>query len=227
MKIKANKANAKRAHILSLLCLDRKPELKVLETDVLATLAREREAHWIRESDSPYLLNSTDGGEGVGNRSVSVYALWDPRNHEVFYVGLATDVMLRFKQHLKDALEISVMLDRAERHRDRWTIPERELIYSGADVEVTARALGRTIEAVRSHFNLSISSAGFASAFVIGALRAAFNVREAGKLKSPPRVAFYSEAPASYAHDVPPDLLAFAKSLSAGLCPQAFLRTEN
>jgi hypothetical protein len=88
------------------------------------------------------------------------------------------------------------------------------LIYSGADIEVTARALGRTIEAVRSHFNLYVSSTGFASAFVVGALQAAFNIREAGKLKSPPRVGFYEE-PGNNAHKVRADLLAFAKSLSA------------
>lgn len=216
MKIKANKANAKRAHILSLLCLDRKPELKVLEADVPATQACDREAYWIREHDTPYLLNSTGGGEGVGEKAVSVYALCDPRNHKVFYVGLAADVTLRFKQHLKDALEISIMIDRAERHRQRWTLPERELIYSGADIEATARAFGRTIEAVRSHFNLSISSTGFASAYIRDALQAAFNMRKAGKLKRPPSVRFYSQEPGSSEHKMPPELLGFAKSCRTG-----------
>jgi hypothetical protein len=44
--------------------------------------------------------------------------------------------------------------------------------------------------------------------------QAAFNIREAGKLKSPPRVGFYEE-PGNNAHKVRADLLAFAKSLSA------------
>jgi hypothetical protein len=215
MKISANTANAKRAHILTLLCLDRQPELKVLQADIPAAQACEREAHWISRHHSPYLLNSTNGGEGIGDKPVSVYALCDPRNHQVFYVGIATNVTVRFKQHLKDALKVALMMDRTDRHRERWNIDERELIYSGSDIEVTAKALGRTIEAVRSHFSLSISATGFASAFVIEALQAAFNMHEAGKLKSPPKVKFYSEAPYGYAREVRPDLLAFAKRLSA------------
>lgn len=216
MKIKANTANAKRAHIQTLLYLGLKPDLKILEVDVPASQACDREAHWICEHDSPYLLNSTKGGEGVRGNSVTVYALCDPRSGQVFYVGIAADAALRFKQHIDDALSINAIVDRAERYRQSSAIAERELIYSGADIEVTARALGRTIEAVRSHFNLYISSTGFASAFVIGALQAAFNMREAGKLKTPPKVGFYSEEPASTAQEVDSDLLAFAKSLSAG-----------
>lgn len=150
MKIKSNTANAKRAHIQTLLYLGQKPELKVLEPDVPAAQAREREAHWIR------------------------------------------------------------------RHPERWMLAGRELIYSGADAETTARALGRTVEAVRSHANLYVSSTGFASTFVIEALQAAFNMRAVDKLKCPPTVGFYSDEPRSNVHEVPAYLLAFAKSLKAG-----------
>jgi hypothetical protein len=215
MKIKTNIANAKRAHIQTLLYLGLKPDLKVLEADVPGAQACEREAHWIRTHRSQYLLNSTDGGEGVRGNPVTVYALCDPRSGQVFYVGIAADAVLRFKQHIDDALTINAIIDRAERHRERWTIAERELIYSGADTKATARALGRTVEAVRSHFSLSISSTGFASTFVIEALQAASNMHEAGKLKRPPSVGFYSEESVSNAHEVHADLLAFAKSLSA------------
>ncbi len=213
MKIKANTANAKRAHIQTLLYLGLKPDLKVLEADVPAAQAREREAHWIRTHRSRYLLNSTDGGEGIRGNPVTVYALCDPRSGQPFYVGIAADAALRFKQHIDDALTINAIIDRAEQHRQPWGIAERELIYSGADIEVTARALGRTIEAVRSHLSLSISSTGFASAFVRDALQAAFNMHEAGKLKRPPSVGFYSDEPGSNAHEMPAGLLAFAKSL--------------
>ena len=162
MKIKANTANAKRAHIQTLLYLGLKPDLKVLEADVPAAQAREREAHWIGELDSPYLLNSTAGGEGIRDKPVTVYALCDPRSGQVFYVGIALDAAARFKQHMDDALAINAIIDREEQHRQRWRLAERELVYSGADGEVTARALGRTVEAVRSHESLSISSTGFA-----------------------------------------------------------------
>jgi hypothetical protein len=215
MKIKANTANAKRAQIQTLLYLGLKPDLKVLEADVPAAQACDREKYWIHFHDSRYLLNSTDGGEGASGNPVTVYGLCDPRNGQIFYVGIAANAILRFKQHLKDALTINAIIDRAERYRQPWSIAERELVFSGADIEVTARAIGRTIEAVRSHLNLYISSTGFASAFVIGALEAALNMREAGKLKSRPSVGFYSEEPASNARKVPALLLAFAKSLSA------------
>ena len=151
MKIKANTANAKRAHIQTLLYLDLKPELKVLEADVPAEQACERETHWIQAHHSPYLLNSTDGGEGIRGNPVTVYALCDPRDGKVFYIGIATDPEMRFKQHMDDALTINAIIDREEQHRQRWRPEERELIYSGADTEAIARALGRTVEAIRSH----------------------------------------------------------------------------
>jgi hypothetical protein len=214
MKIKANTANAKRAHIQTLLYLGLKPGLRVLETDVPATEAREREAHWIQEHRSPYLLNSTDGGEGVRETPVTVYGLCDPRNGQIFYLGIAANPVLGFKQHLKDALTINAVIDPAERHRLPWSVEERELVYSGADIEIIARALGRTIAAARSHLSLSISSAGFASAFVTDALQAAYNLHKVGKLECRPAVTFYSDEPGSYARGLPPELLAFAKSLA-------------
>jgi hypothetical protein len=214
MKIEANTANAKRAHIQTLLYLGLEPELKILEADVPATQAVVREKHWIREHDSPYLLNSTEGGEGVRDKAVTVYGLCDPRSGQVFYVGIAANAVLRFKQHIDDALVINAIIDREEQHRQRWRPEERELIYSGADIEATARALGRTIEAVRSHFNLYVSSTGFSNTFVVEALQAALNMREVGKLKSPPKVGFYSEEPRSNARELPPGVLAFARSLA-------------
>jgi hypothetical protein len=95
----------------------------------------------------------------------------------------------------------------------RWTLHERELIFSGADPEATARALGRTVEAVRSHFSLMISETGRASKFIIEALQAALNMRSAGKLKRAPAVTFYPEKPGSYALPVGKKLIEFAKSL--------------
>jgi hypothetical protein len=216
MKIKANTANAKRAHIQTLLYLNLKPGLKVLEIDVPPTQACAREEYWIDAHASAYLLNSTDGGEGIRDSPVSVYALCDPRDGKVFYVGIATDPEARFKQHMNDALAINAIIDREEQHRQRWRHEERELIYSGADTEATARALGRTVEAVRSHDNLYVSSTGFASTFVIEALEAAFHLHQAGKLIRKPSVKFYSEEAKFGAPEVPTHLLAFAKSLVIG-----------
>jgi hypothetical protein len=213
VKIKANRANAKRAHIQTLLYLGLKPDLKVLEENVPATQACDRERYWIDFHASQYLLNSTDGGEGASDNPVTVYGLCDPRGGQVFYVGIAANAALRFKQHIKDALTINAIIDHAERYRQPWTVAERELVYSGADIEVTARALGRTIAAVRSHLNLSVSSAGFASTFVRDALDAAFRLHQADKLKRRPSVAFYSDEPGSYAQKLPPELLAFARRL--------------
>jgi hypothetical protein len=213
MKIKANIANAKRAHIQTLLYLDLRPVLEVLEAEVPAAQAREREAHWIEVHRSPYLLNSTNGGEGVRGKPVSVYALRDPRSGVVFYVGIAINTAARFRQHVDDALTINAIVDRVERQRERWTLAERELIFSGSDTEATARALGRTVGAVRSNRSLMISASGCASRFVIDALQAAFNMREAGKLKCAPTVRFYPEAPNSNARPIPVHLLAYAQSL--------------
>ena len=213
MKIKANTANAKRAHIQTLLYLGLKPELVVLEANVPAARVREREAYWIETHRSPYLLNSTSGGEGAKGKRVSVYALRDPRSEVVFYVGIAINTTARFRQHIDDALTINAIVDRVERQRERWTLAERELIFSGSDTEATARALGRTVEAVRSHRSLMISASGCASTFVIDALQAAFNMSAAGKLKRAPAVRFYPEAPNSNARPVPGDLLTFAQSL--------------
>jgi hypothetical protein len=213
MKIEANTANAKRAHIQTLLYLGLVPELEVLEAVVPAEQARKREAYWIETHRSPYLLNSTSGGEGVRDKPVSVYALRDPRSHAVFYVGLAVNAAARFKQHIKDTLIINAIIDRVERERMPWKLPERELIFSGADPEATARALGRTVEGVRSHFSLMISASGCASAFVIDALQAAFNMREAGKLNRAPAVRFYPEEPSDSARPVREELLVFARSL--------------
>lgn len=216
MKIKANTANAKRAHIQTLLYLGLEPDLKVLEADVPAAQACDREAHWISAHRSPYLLNSTAGGEGVKDKPVTVYALCDPRSGQVFYVGIANDAAARFKQHMDDALAINAIIDREEQYRQRWRLEERELVYSGADSEVTARALGRTVEAVRSHESLYISSTGFASAYVIEALQAAFNMHKVGKLKRKLTVGFYSEDPRSSDQKMPAGLLAFAKSRQTG-----------
>lgn len=191
------------------------PVMEVLEAEVPAAQARERETYWIKTHRSPHLLNSTNGGEGIKGKPVTVYALRDPRSGVVFYVGVATNIAARLKQHIDDALTINAVIDRAERQRERWTPAERELIFSGSDTEATARALGRTLEAVRSHNSLMISASGYASTFVIEALQAAFNMREAGKLKRVPAVRFYPEAPNSNARPVPEDLLTFAKSLQS------------
>jgi hypothetical protein len=216
MKIKANTANAKRAYIQMLLYLDLEPQLKILQIGVPATEACAREKYWIGAQDALYLLNSTHGGEGIRDNSVSVYGLCDPRDGKVFYVGIAADPEVRFKQHVNDALTINAIIDREEQYRQRWRLEERELIYSGADTEGTAKALGRTIEAVRSHDNLHISSSGFASAFVIEALQAAFNMSVAGKLRRPPSVKFYADEPTGSAQGLYPELLEFAKSVQVG-----------
>jgi hypothetical protein len=213
MKIQANIANAKRAHIQTLLYLALVPELEVLEAEVPASKAREREQYWIQKYSSPYLLNSTGGSEGVRGKPVSVYALRDPRSGVVFYVGFAINAAVRYKQHINDALTINAIIDKAERQRMRWTLHERELIFSGADAEAAARALGRTVEAVRSHFSLMISETGHASKFVIEALRAALNMRAASKLKRVPAVKFYPEEPNSNALPLSKELLEFARSL--------------
>lgn len=213
MKISANTANARRAHIQTLLYLGKEPKLKVLEKKVAATRVCAQEAHWIRKHRSQYLLNCAPAGGGVKARPMTVYALCDPRDGKIFYVGVATNATVRFKQHLKDALKINALVDRVERHRLRWTRPERELIYGGADIQLTAKALGRSVAAVRSHLNLSISSTGFASTYIIEDLRAARNMRRVGKLKTPPSIVFHDAPPSIYAKKVTRDLLAFAKSL--------------
>ncbi len=217
MKIQANTANAKRAHIQSLLYLGLEPKLMILEADVPAARACEREAHWIDiHHHSRYLLNCTAGGEGFRGNSVSIYALCDPRSEQVFYVGMAADVNKRFKQHIDDALEIVAVIDRVERQRMSWTPAERDLIYSGADPEVTAHALGRTLDAVRSHYNLSISSNGRASNFVIESLKAALRMRRKSKLNRSPTIRFYDEEAGNDKYSLGEELLNFAKELAAG-----------
>jgi hypothetical protein len=213
VKIKENKANAKRAYIQMLLYLGLKPVLKVLEAEVPGSQARDREVQSIKKHRSRYLLNSRDGGEGVTGKRVSVYALLDPRSLKVFYVGIAIDPNARFKQHLRDARIINGIVDRIERDRMPWTLAERELIFSGSDTEATARALGRTVQAVRSHLSLMVSTSGHASKFVTDALQAAFNMHKAGKLKCPPSVQFYSAAPNTSAKRVPRRLTTFAQNL--------------
>ena len=218
MKITANTANAKRAYIQMLLYLDKKPILKVLKADVPASQAHDREAHFIKKYRSgKFLLNSTAGGEGIRGERVSVYALLDPRIRKVFYVGIAINPHARLEQHIVDARKINALVDRTERGRLPWTLAERELIFSGSDTKATAKALCRTVEAVRSHCSLMVSTSGYASKFVIDALQAAFNMHNAGNLKCRPSVRFYAEAPNSNARPVPAHLLAFAQNLPSRL----------
>jgi hypothetical protein len=45
------------------------------------------------------LTSATAVVGALGRSSVGIYVFWDPRTTEILYIGLATDLALRFRQH--------------------------------------------------------------------------------------------------------------------------------
>ena len=104
-----NQRQAKCAAILNLHYHGLRPGIKVLQDRIPYAQARAAEQQHIAQNQSDFLCCCTKGGEGLTRNALhAVYALFDPRNGQIFYVGISVHPEQRLQEHVDEALGITL-----------------------------------------------------------------------------------------------------------------------
>lgn len=107
---------SKNEYIQMLLARGARPEAEVLYTNLSADAVQEVERRFIAEHKQfPWNCNTADGGEGIlPGETYSVYGLKEPwADGRIFYIGIATDVRARLKQHIAEAKDSCLTLPKS------------------------------------------------------------------------------------------------------------------